>query len=270
MFSLSGAKYRGFTLIELLVVIAVISILAAILFPVFARARENARRTSCAVNLRQLGLGLVMYTQDYDGYFPKAYVSSPRPTPDDAPTTGRFHNTSLFWQNFAYPYFKNTQMFLCPSSNHDDPTKLNYGANRGMIPVSDTAKSLHESLLAAPAKTYMLMDNGAYTARPRDLTIPNSYFYSPGSGQFGVAEPASWTAAHKTLYGKDFQNGRHFGGLNVCFADGHVKWVKADVLRRDATDTTGVPSGCSRSEADFPNGTCTEKWPLGYWDIGNE
>jgi prepilin-type N-terminal cleavage/methylation domain-containing protein/prepilin-type processing-associated H-X9-DG protein len=262
-------KAHGFTLIELLVVIAIIAILAAILFPTFARARENARRTSCASNLKQLGLGIVMYTQDNDGCYPKAFLSSPRPTPDDAPTNGRWHNTTLFWQNFAYPYIKNTQVFYCPSTNRLNAENINYGANAGVLPISATAQVLPESLLAAPSKTYMLMDNGSYTARTQYATAPNSYFYMPGTGQLGTPEPTSWTAAHKQLYGKDFHYGRHFGGVNVAFADGHVKWLKAQVLYKDAIDTVGIPAGCSRPEATFPTGNCTDKWPRGYWDIGN-
>src|SRR3954471_3517680 len=97
------ARRRGFTLIELLVVIAIIAILAAILFPVFARARENARRSSCQSNLKQLGLGVAQYTQDYDEKFPYAMVS----------------NTSydFGWSVIIQPYVKSTQLLQCPSES---------------------------------------------------------------------------------------------------------------------------------------------------------
>src|SRR6188472_4028670 len=87
----------GFTLIELLVVIAIIAILASILFPVFARARENARRSSCQSNLKQIGLGIMQYTQDYDEKYPE------------------FNPSGLGWAAATQPYLKSTQILQCPS-----------------------------------------------------------------------------------------------------------------------------------------------------------
>lgn len=99
-------KRTGFTLIELLVVIAIIAILAAILFPVFARAREKARQNSCLSNVKQITLGLIMYASDYDEMFPAAapYNGTPNPTwPGPS------------WKSMIYPYVKNAQLFECPS-----------------------------------------------------------------------------------------------------------------------------------------------------------
>src|SRR5580693_3758166 len=93
----------GFTLIELLVVIAVIAILAAILFPVFAQAREKARQTACLSNMRQMGLAVQMYTQDFDECLPLAA---------SATDTG-----FLNWHHFVNPYVKNQQVWVCPSYN---------------------------------------------------------------------------------------------------------------------------------------------------------
>jgi len=93
-------KKKGFTLIELLVVIAIIAILAAILFPAFARARENARRASCQSNLKQIGLGFAQYTQDYDETYPKVGAA-----------------TATGWANTLQPYLKSTQLFQCPSES---------------------------------------------------------------------------------------------------------------------------------------------------------
>ncbi|MFP4250912.1 MAG: DUF1559 domain-containing protein [Armatimonadota bacterium] len=98
---------RGFTLIELLVVIAIIAILAAILFPVFARAREKARQSSCLSNLKQIGLAIQMYAQDYDERLAPYYVLSP-----DASTR------ASGWYDCLYPYTKNEQMFVCPSEEY--------------------------------------------------------------------------------------------------------------------------------------------------------
>src|SRR5580658_8422908 len=96
------SPHRGFTLIELLVVIAIIAILAAILFPVFSRARENARRASCQSNLHQLGLGEIQYTQDYDEHMVPAVT-------DDTGVG------DTCWGLLIYPYIKNNQILQCPS-----------------------------------------------------------------------------------------------------------------------------------------------------------
>src|SRR6056297_580676 len=96
---------RGFTLIELLVVIAIIAILAAILFPVFARAREKARQASCLSNAKQLGLGFMMYVQDYDERLPAVYVWLPEG----------------YWAQLIYPYVENHQVYQCPSAPKDEP-----------------------------------------------------------------------------------------------------------------------------------------------------
>ena len=99
-------KRRAFTLIELLVVIAIISILASILFPVFARARENARRTSCMSNMKQMGLGIIQYVQDYDDTYPQAYWYK-----NNAGDSGGY----MQWSGMIQPYVRNTQLFVCPS-----------------------------------------------------------------------------------------------------------------------------------------------------------
>ncbi|MEN6303655.1 MAG: DUF1559 domain-containing protein, partial [Armatimonadia bacterium] len=106
---------RGFTLIELLVVIAIIAILAAILFPVFAKAREKARQTSCLNNEKQLGTAILQYCQDYDEHFPKCYTGE-----NGGGSAVRWYYYSPAYQGSIMPYVKNKQVFVCPSGNPGD------------------------------------------------------------------------------------------------------------------------------------------------------
>lgn len=132
---------RAFTLIELLVVIAIIAILAAILFPVFAQARESARMTSCLSNQKQLALGILQYVQDYDETHPMVFYSA-SPTLTGAPDQpwGPWANAHIGWDKQIYPYVKNVQIFKCPTTgpgvdtgplgNDSKPTgTLNYAIN---------------------------------------------------------------------------------------------------------------------------------------------
>src|SRR5690606_21073667 len=123
-----------------------ISILAAILFPVFARARENARRTSCLSNLKQIGLGIMQYVQDYDETYPLTHYDR---TPGDS-------TTRYYWWSMLQPYIKSTQVFSCPSSAFSDGTANgNYGANREVIPL--TPNPIKMATLQSTANIYMVM-----------------------------------------------------------------------------------------------------------------
>ena len=112
---------RGFTLIELLVVIAIIAILAAILFPVFARARENARASACQSNLKQIGLGMLQYSQDYDENYVAPFYGS-----NQGNNTATDGVNSWKWMDAIYPYVKNEQIFNCPSGYRN--------GNNGVVP----------------------------------------------------------------------------------------------------------------------------------------
>lgn len=126
-------KAKGFTLIELLVIIGIIAILAAILFPVFARARENARKTSCLSNMKQMGLAFMQYTQDYDEKFPRLQLSTLSGATKAPPYTYPYG-----WADALYPYTKSTQLLQCPSDSmgpNPDSTQVgftDYGYNNLM------------------------------------------------------------------------------------------------------------------------------------------
>lgn len=232
-----AARKKAFTLIELLVVIAIIAILAAILFPVFARARENARRAACLSNLKQIGLATMMYTQDYDESYPYALTL----IPTDANTPGGIWFAGIWaWQQVLYPYDKSMQVTVCPSGVATNPYQFNYGANLLLIqyghsPIPPPApKKL--STVQAPASTYMFTDAGVYGMSPSGqvvaATVANNQYF-PGTGDAGTTN----CTQTDSFMSSDCQSGRHFGGVNVTFADGHVKWLKTSTVVAEAKKT---------------------------------
>jgi prepilin-type N-terminal cleavage/methylation domain-containing protein/prepilin-type processing-associated H-X9-DG protein len=230
----TARQRKAFTLIELLVVIAIISILAAILFPVFARARENARRTSCLSNQKQIGLGFLQYFQDNDEQFP----------PNKLETA---------WPGGAIqPYLKSMQILRCPNDagakwQAPEVTTTSYVLN-GFFPASAPSatpstnpwnqpelgiKSSHIVSIQSPASVIML-------AEAPDLWS-GSYFHAfawpvPAGGSFGgYAGNWKWKAGERDPdpenpyypnYPGDLETVRHLGGFNAGFMDGHAKWVK--------------------------------------------
>ncbi len=200
---------RGFTLIELLVVIAIIAILAAILFPVFAKAREKARQSSCLSNLKQIGTGMMMYVQDYDELYPQhTAVFAAAQMPGS-------------WPNRVMPYVKNTQLFKCPSDGRTPNSDFAgcrailesycwnafFGRDAGCGPVWYTL-SLGD--VAAPSQCAMLWDDSG------DWDIA-SY-----GGKYNTIDNADCAKS----FDGDVLAGRHNGGDNFMFADGHAKWLK--------------------------------------------
>ncbi len=198
---------RGFTLIELLVVIAIIAILAAILFPVFARAREKARQSSCLSNVKQIMLAVAQYAQDYDETLP---VASHWPSNDG-------HNPSstyTYWYEALEPYINNDQVLKCPSQPRADPAAgaPGYGWNYQEFGYNSSTSGLgsHYSTPLAdiqyPAQTILLGDCEDQSAR----------------GNRGIRY---LYRRHATLL-----PARHNGGGNMGLCDGHAKWFSRESL----------------------------------------
>jgi len=199
---------RGFTLIELLVVIAIIAILAAILFPVFARAREKARQTSCLSNMKQMGLAMLMYAQDYDETF-TPMGTMPRPTTPVVPgdTVFNYHPTYNYfncWSNAIYPYISNVQVYLCPSTTYNC-YKVAYG-----LPAYG----------ANPAGGYVTMFAN-YVVGPAqgDIKRPAQILMVTEKGGGGGCQYLLSTQYYACRRS-------HNDGGNIAFFDGHAKWLK--------------------------------------------
>lgn len=216
---------RGFTLIELLVVIAIIAILAAILFPVFAKAREKARQSSCLSNVKQMIIGVLAYAQDYDERYPGGLTGSD--SSQGPVTKSTYFTVAKNTSDIIFPYVKNTQLFTCPSSPNSASTySCNYGFNSALCPNFTLAGTSAVSLgqVARPAEVFCVLDAGPYMVGWGDVTYPQgSFWYVPGT--CGSRNPAGLGSVALTgSVSTDFVSGRHNQGINVGLADGHAKW----------------------------------------------
>jgi len=199
-------KYHAFTLIELLVVISIISILAAILFPVFARARENARRTSCMSNIKNMALAIMMYTQDYDEHLPSISTCGPvkletgfNSTNSSGCTGGQYLH---LWQHTVYPYVKSAQAYNCPSAEAAWD-----GHYTGRMPFGYNYYIRGDMLaeIQAPSEMIMLGDTDSDH-------FANSYLMRPDANAAGSNGVKPYD--------------RHLETFNVAFVDGHAKSQK--------------------------------------------
>ena len=214
----SRTAQRGFTLIELLVVIAIIAILAAILFPVFARARENARRASCQSNLKQIALGVFQYMQDYDEQLPfvEMYAKS---------GGGQFANNYIIWADTLGPYLKSTQIFYCPSNSTSNAPKATPDVAVGGINTSYGAASDRAGGYAFSSNSGNGASNLAqFNNTSETILMADRKDNAQGYGYFVM--PSTNTAPVGFCCG--YQSNIHLEGGNYSFTDGHVKWMRPE------------------------------------------
>ena len=227
----------GFTLIELLVVIAIIAILAAILFPVFAQAREKARATTCLSNCKQIGLSAAMYVQDYDSTFPSQRA--------DGLVTLAAGGKEGTYYDAVLPYEKNQQIWIDPSGqpNPSDkstmaPPAMTYHMNGNLI----TLTGLAEAAVAAPSTCLLMRESGAgYTYKEAwlrsyrggcdDTFCANGTVWVDTLG----CVPADKAGGHKA--------GPHMNGYNFLLADTHAKWLRPEA----GIDLAHFPEDTGRS-----------------------
>lgn len=256
------SKQRAFTLIELLVVIAIIAILAAILFPVFAQAREKARAISCLANTKQIGTAYMMYMQDYDeitvpahlGYANNELGLGPTGQATTGPAAGQVADWRRFWYWILQPYIKNHRMLLCPSQSAaggpdwaDDAEGirggigLGYGINDPMSGWDGTR--VPYSQLDRPANNVLFADSGALTtgglsnqdawntnqnARQVYAANPDNYkgvngYRAIAAVRFETPLRASWDGGGDAAL---LPIARHNNFCNVIYFDGHAKAIR--------------------------------------------
>jgi prepilin-type N-terminal cleavage/methylation domain-containing protein/prepilin-type processing-associated H-X9-DG protein len=264
-------KKTGFTLIELLVVIAIIAILAAILFPVFAQAREKARTISCLSNTKQIGLASMMYVQDYD----ETFYSQPWPGGcpmartgywiDGGPTQPQQH-----WATLIYPYVKNGQVFHCPSYssgaawywasyavfNCGDPAQTEANT-RNTRPIPRVDYGLNEWIIYAPTAL-------AQIGSPADTGLGSDATYIYDGPSVCVNHNLYFINAIVAFGGNiDWWGNsiRHTAGNNFFYCDGHSKWKRPSpvIPNSNLTYNAGVTPG--------PGSVNTSSSVYGYWPV---
>ncbi|MES2465038.1 MAG: DUF1559 domain-containing protein [Armatimonadota bacterium] len=280
----TSSRRYGFTLIELLVVIAIIAILASILFPVFAQAREKARQASCLSNTKQLGLAFLAYSQDYD----EAFVPYSTTLPTNVPNAEGGTTPYLRWNALIQPYAKSLGIFTCPSASATNSVIGNtasgtanteygsYGINSAvaMVARGSVSEPTHATFVK-PAETILLADSqdlrdpakpaaiwGSYLARPTstdpvtnqpDTKWPGSVFGWPDAPTTGfTGETKMRRSVHY----------RHQGFANFTFLDGHAKSMRKEVAEKTATIEDGNALTSPTANVNISHGSN----PFVYWN----
>jgi prepilin-type N-terminal cleavage/methylation domain-containing protein/prepilin-type processing-associated H-X9-DG protein len=286
---MNSASYRkprasAFTLIELLVVIAIIAILAAILFPVFAQAREKARQTSCLSNNKQYGLGMIMYVQDYDESFPVGAAQGvangqwfwnfnlPVPynwRPSVPPTDPRYTAAQVHWGNSIQPYVKNYGIMSCPSGTITDIASAAdlAGQKAAPVPVSITYNGLLSSYalggVNTPA-TLPLLWEGRGKANVRGFALTNPNLICSDGTKPCVYVPRNNNACsggnggQSGLFGLSGTMWIHSQGAVFTMADGHAKWRRLGATLAPGNTDANTDPYTQYDTAGFPGSY--------YWD----
>jgi len=248
-------KRGAFTLIELLVVIAIVAILAAILFPVFAKAREKARQTTCASNEKQIGLALLQYVNDYDESLPAADYAGPGVTAFAVKSSANARQTNPTWADLTQPYVKSLQVFACPSDASGAPKD----AAGATVPGAPLSYALNTYLFKVPTGARYANSGG-----------PINQFDAP-AGKLIVAENAASQGQELVNPSRFLGFARHTDGSNFLYADGHVKWHRYPAWWQTVatTSTTGWNniSGAPGSATNNPSGNAAQNCPQWFFWI---
>jgi len=212
---------RAFTLIEVLVVMGIITILAALLFPVFTQARERVRAAACLSNCRQIGFAVGMYVQDYDSYFPVQ--------PGDGMRVMAAGGRLPTYYDALMPYCRNRQIWLCPSGEGPlTPPNMGYHLNGNLV----TAHGLPEAAVAAPSNCLLMREFGAGLDQPVAWLRPHR----------GGCDDTFISASHQVWRWKG-KAGPHLGGYNFLLTDTHARWMRPEA----AIDLAHFPEDLGKS-----------------------